>query len=1190
MHVTDAGSGLFAGKAGADPMCFRYSPTPEQKKATAFDRNLAVTAGAGSGKTTILVDRYFHILKTQPNMSAENIVAITFTRKAAAEMKERIAARIQSEIGNPDLDTESRRRWQRAQFSLHAAPITTIHAFAAELLREFSLPAGLDPAFSIVEEMQFDEMKRRAVQQALAAAEKNSSDVLAEVLSYFPQNALEKLLMQWIGRPERMDYLREFVAKPENPEDLWRLIQRFFPNGLHWKQFYVTVQNFGTIRGRTAEKYRIAIVSALEKILAADIRFRFTGLDQLFDALFQASGKPRGIKSWNELKPVAEQLQSLLQPLIYLRNIYDPEVEAAAGKLVGYLLKLAEPAEKQLTQARSDTGFMTFDDLERYAFQLLNRSPFRYGILHVLRKRYRYVMIDEFQDTNPVQWNIIKPLVSDDSGTLLPDCLFIVGDPKQSIYGFRGADVRVFNAVRSLIKTVNRSSGMQDRPLPEGNTADTSDERLGDIRLTDNFRSVQPVLRFVEKTLLPVMQPGRDFEVAFEALKCNRRESTGKVGILIPQADPEASENPHIWADILASHILSFVDSGAVQFGDIAVMFPRRTRLSVLKSRLHAFGVPFEVYKGVGFWQQIEVSDMISIVQWLANPADKLALYAVLRSPVFGLSDDALLHIAENQEGFPLVFDPETARKVLTPAEMESTVMAQHTLHHALQSAGRVPLTFLLENLLESTGAWGVYQAFRDGDRLCANLEKFLDYIAEMEHDGVISPGEPARWLTEKYFSDLQEGEAGTPDISGNKVHLMTIHAAKGLEFPVVYLTELENRGKYDSATDYFHPELGVGVSIPARISGERPLITARYPILRNLHREMEFAEYKRLFYVGMTRARDALFLVHRPSKYKDIYQLTGKSETWLDWITRALELSPQDAEKTGKTLTMPDGFQFTVDLITRVEHLPKENPSRMTPEELLKAADRMPVTVPKPDVCPPEPPHLPIYSVNELIDLCQLDARTFHRSRILNLPLQFRAPDSKPKNDLSLHIGTTFHEIMEHALWRDERTWRDYVLGAADRAQLAGPRRSYFLQRLTRQVNHVRCWPELVRIYESEEYAVELSFNLKVGHAVIEGVMDMLYRTEGKWVVVDYKTDVFAAAQPLDTQLAEHTRRHSFQMMLYALAVRHIFAPDQAEIPVILYFADIGRESRLFITDTKLETFSEQITAAISQGESGSS
>ncbi len=1157
------------------------SLTADQSRCLRLDRNIAVTAGAGSGKTRVLVERYLEILKRHPELTPRNIVAITFTRKAAAEMKDRIRKNIETIIADSHSRPDQVERWIHIRDALTDAPISTIHSFAAELLYEFALAAGVDPHFAVADESDEAEMLERAAIRALTDAERDLPAQLKTALRYFYRPQLIELLGTWAAEPERIQKTESMIECPSSAEKNWKAVERELTGRLDIPHY---LSRLGQLKrlNNTVEAHRTNLLNGFQSLTDPDYLCRFNGLELIFEALFDQSSKPRKTTRWNEMQEIGQELQRFFQPLIHLRGLYHPEIEERARIAIADLLPLVKRTAEHLCRLRRDTATLSFNDLERFTVSLLTVSPDRDYIRHRLQDRFRYFMIDEFQDTNIVQWQIIRPLVSDDDGNLLPDRLFIVGDPKQSIYGFRGADVTVFNRVRQEILAQQTPSGGK----MHGATPEAAGNAAGDVRLADNFRSLPEILDSIDALCETFMTGGPEYDIAYEPLHAARpgpQNPPGTVGVLMPEECLEEPDTTGRWARLLGRHIQRLVATTSVRYRDIAVMFPRRTRLDTLKAGLQETGVPFVIYKGIGFWQQLEIQDMIAVIRWLADSGDRAALMSCLRSPLCGLSDVALLYLHQFQPGFPWVMaeSGEWPECNLSEWDQEAIDRARQWLREANALAGKIPISVLMEHIVDITGAWGSYDASGNGPRIIANIEKFLDILTARDGEGIAPLRETAQQLIRKGSDALREGEEIPENAEDDMVRLMTVHAAKGLEFPVVYLTELESYRKPARGCLLFDDDLGVGIRLPERFPGDTKTETVAYALIGKKWDEKEWAEKKRLFYVAATRAMDRLYFVHRPGKDGSLATPREPPRSWLDWLGGMLRLTPDDIQAGSKTCQTPAGKPLRVEIVTSVpESAPVPGPD--VGGDVYRSVLHLPEAVLPPAVGPaPGPPATQTtFAVTEL-ELFHRDPERYYRELVLYLPEHFRSIQGKSAVDTARAIGTTFHELLETPEMVSGEDASAYIRSSAGFYGFEAGDADAFVERLERMVEKIRAWPRLHPIQTCPGHA-ELPFTLPFPGGSVEGVFDRIWLESGVWHIVDFKTDLCEPGRNIDEWISEHTDIHRFQMEVYALALKKYLAPHQPVIPVILYFASIGREVLLTFDAEALQNVDARIAGDI--------
>lgn len=813
--------------------------SPEQVAATAIDDNLVVNAGAGSGKTTVLTHRYVRLL-AEGGYSPDQIVAITFTRKAAREMRERIDLRLGGDEG-----------WKQARDELVTAPIGTIHSFYARILRSFPVEAGIDPGFRVLEEMETAMLLGQALAAVFqeAAQEGNPDlDILASVLG--AQALEEEGSLAGELRTTYQILLNRGIPVEE------AVLSRKYNNLPNWQDCR---EQYGQIVAVEAE-----LASALagkdkpEMILARRALVEARGLianaqepqdllkayDQLLPLTKLKGGRTKGHKEF--VTQATESLRLLLSI-------------ALAPVLGEATLRLLLRLDQAFKAAKARVGGLDFSDLQLAVWRLLRSNP---QVIVKLRSRYRTYMIDEFQDTDRLQHRIITMLV-EEAGDIPPGRLFVVGDEKQSIYRFRGAEVRVFDEVRCRLT--------QGNPNREK-------------RITCNYRSQQPLIDMVNGLFSRLMDKNNGSEIEYINLTAYRT-GDGPCAELVTCAANEDESNAEAEGSTLAARIDELVSgvevalsekdgSRPLRFGDIAVLVRSRTHLKEYEHNLRLAGIPYTVVGGVGYYQQQEVQDIINLLRVVDNLRDELSLAAVLRSPFFALDDDSLLVLARTRrEQGGTLLDHASA---LTPEPRRRLERAAEIISCLRQGRGQLEIPRLLERAMEMTLAPELNLTRFAGLQRYANLHKLLDLGQQYSATGNHNLTGFLLWLDSA--ANLSEAEAQVDSEESDSVKIMTIHASKGLEFPVVFLPACSTalQGRYGSML--VDDEGGLAFKYPWQCPVWEEVCAGE--------RQRELEEYKRLLYVAVTRARD---------RFVALVRETGRNETSFNiWLQEFAGGSPQ--------------------------------------------------------------------------------------------------------------------------------------------------------------------------------------------------------------------------------------------------------------------------------------------------------
>lgn len=890
----------------SDSILTQFKFTPDQKiAATRRSHAIAVTAGAGSGKTRVLVGRYLHLL--EQGHPLRSLVAITFTDKAAREMRTRIRIEIQRRLSEAPSDV-----WQAAFTELDAARISTIHSLCAEILRAHPAEAGLDPNFIVLEEGQSAAWQAQAIEAALAWATTRSD--LAPLIGLFTESGLRDILATLIAK--RLDVASVWSSSASTE----KLLAQWLDERLN-AEWRAALNMLAELRSHKADdKLEIARRAVLERWgevsaarAASDWNTLFNGLLQLRKAISTQGQKA----NWD-----AVDLESARDAMRILRDHYDAELAPLIGKegLLNFALDqqltAALPALRQLhervlqeyDQLKDEQQALDFDDLEGRAAQLLTTQP-------TVRERWQQdvqaVLVDEFQDTNARQRDIVYALTGFtpatshrtahaqrvQCGVTQPGELFIVGDAKQSIYKFRGADVSVFRQVQADIEAV------------DGLTVD--------LDLT--FRAHQALVQHLNDLLRPVLgeadEATRPYEVPFAELRAQRKQPE-KQAIRAPFVEfhlgvgEDAAGGREAAAAALAQRLHALRREEDFAWSDMALLFRASSGFGVYEDALERAGIPFVTIAGRGFYDRPEIRDVLNALAAIHDPTDDLALAGLLRSPAIGLSDADLyrLRFADGSDQPRALWETlgviaSAEREAISSGHNETASRrsarsdAYHLIAELHDLAGRVSVAEVLKRFLDATHYRTLLSAAPQGHRLRRNVDKLL---ADAHASRLIGLGEFLEYVQTLEDTGVREGEA--PTEAGGAVQLMTVHKAKGLEFPVVVIADAAHEVRQHSGKVLLDDQLGLQIDL---VDADKAHPVA-FRLAQLAEQAKDDAEDKRLLYVAATRAKEKLIVSgHAKIGSKNTLTLSG----WLNRLGEVLEL---DAITIDGALTAPRPIELT--------------------------------------------------------------------------------------------------------------------------------------------------------------------------------------------------------------------------------------------------------------------------------------
>jgi ATP-dependent helicase/nuclease subunit A len=823
-------------------------------------RNVVLEASAGTGKTRVLVERYVNLLRA--GVDPDHILAITFTRKAAAEMRERIIARLREASRRSEIDLA---RWRDLKERLGDIAISTIDAFCLSLLREFPLEADVDPGFELAEDTEASRLVAESLDQALRicrAAAREDDDValvFAQLGERRLRVGLTALLHRRLVAPHAV---RRFLAR--GPQHLTAAVacrsaaQRLCDAFAAARGGVAGLLGDGPVRHPqfamlAADISRLVAPGGIDALVldttGGQAAFR-AFVDRLRAYFLTQDGRPRerafagtgftaehcdSADRWRRHRQAAGELSPAVADAIRAFR-RDLNVVLSRGVWRIFAVTLS-----QYQRALELHGLLDFSGVLERAVQLLKgmdefaHSRFR------LEARYRHVLVDEFQDTSRAQWALVAHLVRSwgegfgAGADALPPSIFIVGDRKQSIYGFRDADVTVLDEAAAFIEQL-RGDGAPRRAIAVSfRAAPALLAFLNDVfSEMDKADGRADAFRYGESDRFPVsLPPG----------------GARAVGVIAAESVGAAAERvAAAIVDQLSGTTVRDRATGAARdarAGDIAVLFRSRDSHREFEKALVRRGIPTYVYKGLGFFDSPEVQDALALLRWLADPLSNIRAAALLRSRLVRMSDAGVQRIAPDIAG-AILADGTAAADRLDPDDRGALSRLSAAAARWLGSVDRVMPSELLAAVLAET----MYDDELRGPgyrQARENLKKLRAMIRRFQNRGYATLARAADHLDELAAGD----ESNAAIDAANAVSLMTVHAAKGLEFPIVFVV---NMGRGTG-----------GVRAPIRVAeagGEAWVAVADYQSEADEDAQArDREESKRLLYVALTRARDRLYL-----------------------------------------------------------------------------------------------------------------------------------------------------------------------------------------------------------------------------------------------------------------------------------------------------------------------------------------
>jgi ATP-dependent helicase/nuclease subunit A len=1035
----------------------------EQLEAVDADGSVFVSAGAGTGKTSVLVERYVRAV-CERGIDVESILVITYTRKAAGELRSRIRAALRDR-GRPDLARE-----------LDGAWISTIHGFCNRLLRAHPFAAGLDPRFRELEDAGAAVLRGEAFERALRD---------------FCSN----------GEPERVRLLATYRA-----DGLRRML-----TGV-----YETLRSAGRelvleLGERPSLEAAVATLRTEAACLAADGAATPTQKRNAGEALRVATegAPPERLVDLSELAAKGVRATAFEQARKAAERAALEQLAAHDREL---LQELLERFGAEYAAAKRRESVVDFEDLQLAARDLLREDE---AVRDETQLRFRVVMVDEFQDTNRLQCELIDLVAHPDLTEV-----FTVGDEFQSIYGFRHADLEVFRERRAQAPSL--------------------------LALTRNYRSRPQVLAAINHLFGD--QFGDDYQPLAASAEFSDPVFGHPVELLVTDKSSFAGTSEH-WrrgeARRIGRRVRDLVDAGEADPGDIVVLFAAGTDAERYEEALRREGLPTYRATGRGYFGQQQVVDLLAYLRLLHNRYDDVALTTVLASPFVGVSNDALVLLRRNAQRRPLFTALERALPEGLATSDERLLRAFLQRYERLVRAStRIGLEELCERVVTEHDYDLAVLARWDGTRRFANLRKLGRLARDYESIRGADIAGFVRVVREQEALGAKELEAVAEEEGGGAVRLLTIHAAKGLEFKVVIVADAGRdvggpRGP-DEIVALSDGRFGFRMVHPTR--GDRQPVFG-FEEVRDAELDQERAERLRLYYVAMTRAIDRLIVSGAIDPGR-----TADRTTPIGWVLDRLEAHDAISDADDSPVELERGEARFVLTVNRYElELPDAAEEAVAAEEHDAEALQLELFAELPTGRPrlgiqlpplPDPPTPATHDVRRLsysaLALFERCSYRYFAERVLGLPPRKPSTNGEGEDEHALaatELGDAVHRLLEIVSLDDPVPPPRDDLDAAVRGWYPNATADE-LARIAVMVD-AYCASDLARRIAGLTGArPERPFTFEHDGVVVRGRLDVLWEERDRALVVDYKSNALEDREPAEIVEAEY----GLQRLVYAL------------------------------------------------------
>ena len=1159
----------------------KFKPTQDQQRAMeARGSALLVSAAAGSGKTKVLTERLMGYITEEPPKNIDSFLVITYTRAAAGELRSRIMEELTARMGNQPDNAALRRQYALVS----RAQISTIHGFCSGLIREHCLPLELTPDFKVVDEGRTAAMKQAALDKTLEECyqrldtDSGLRELIDTVGAGRDDRRLAELMLTLHGKMQCHAYPDVWAEKQRkalyaegitDPGDtVWGryLLDSAGSTASYWaenlEQLLALMQlpEYEYIGKKCADSIG-ATVDALRNFAAA-AALGWNRAAEHATIPFPRMVAPRNPEHPLLVEQIKARRDACKKAVSKLGSEFSQSGEEVLAELrqiapaMDALLRLTMEFDRHFAADKKRRGVVDYSDLEHFAAQLLSDPDGNpTDLARQISQRYTEIMVDEYQDVSEVQELIFRCISRDGTN------LFTVGDVKQSIYRFRLADPTIFtNQYLTYSDYESAQPGQPRRVLLRENFRSRREVLNGANAVFENIMSTQ--LGELEYDDNARLRCGASYEGAVPVPKICLIEGAA-------EEDEEELLTAHeVEADFVACAIRQLIDartpvtvngvSRPARYEDIVLLMrSANTVLSVYRKALEQHGVPVQSEQGGGFWSASEVTLMRAVLSVVDNPRQDVPLVTVLRSAYVGFTPDLLARVRAADKN-ACFYDA-----LLQSSGLSEVSAFLDKLDGWRSVAADLPLRELLWRIMDDLAVTAVTCAMVDGQARRRNLMAFLDLATQFESTGYQGLRRFVVWLDRQAESGI-EPEVHSSDGS-NAVQIMSIHKSKGLEFPIVFLCDTARRfNKMDSMeTVLVHPQLGLGPKVVDSRRGIEYYSMPRRALIRKLNRET-LSEEMRLLYVAMTRAKEYLFMTGvlkdsekvvdklRPLVTAPVSpQVLETASAPIQWLIAAaladdqqhlhLELLSHSVGKAGETVleTAAVVQEAEESVLQELERnlafvypyaAAVDLPSKLTATELKFLEEQE-------DAAP----------------LVPVAERSFRK---------FRAGGDAERLT-AVEQGTATHLVFQHIDYRvavDEATVVQEIQRLEQRGILTA-RQAKSVD--ARQVAGFFTSPVGQLMRDGDKVLREFKFSLLRPAAeyfpdadhdeiLLQGVIDCAVEKDGKYTIIDYKTDRVTAET-----VGARTERYMGQVQAYAHAMEEITGKPVER--TVLYFLKPG-------------------------------
>ncbi|MEO8231402.1 MAG: UvrD-helicase domain-containing protein, partial [Ignavibacteriota bacterium] len=1123
--------------------------TPHQELALTTSGHMALTANAGSGKTFVLARKYLEAL-TKDKFEISSVAAITFTEKAASELYLKISILIDEKINECSNQTE-KKPLEKIRRQLVSANISTIHSFCISLLREYPVEVELDARFIPIDENLSEELIELSVEEMIR--DSFDDELVWEEIKYLIRIFSSKIKLQNQIVKLIQNRKNVFVVKEKiyslNETQIADLFFEEFSKKFHsiWSKLKSSfIQNLSLINSavQVSDPKNSNAIEVSSKLQSLKSESEISQILKLLSEIKSISLtdkctiRKRGylknedsILLQNEII-ASEDLMKSLDEFHLPENHSEIEIELACfGKT---LITFFDYALNIYANKKKNEGFIDYEDILLYTKKLLENDKVQKSI----SEKYKFIMVDEFQDTNEIQYQIFLPILD----YLKGGKLFIVGDEKQSIYKFRDAEIEIFNLTRSDIK---KSVGEKNLLI-----------------LPDSFRMAPRICAFCNFVFRNLFdEPDETIgEVPATDLVCARIDDTvGHIEILVSREDDENTTDTE--AELSAKKILQLISNSNYTFKDISILVRKRKYFAELENVFIKYEIPFAIVGGRGFYQRQSISDVINYLSFLADENNSAALVGLLRSPFFSVSDSKLFEIS-------LIAGKSFWRKLnLVKDDIEMSSICK-LLNENISMSSSINLPDLIYKIITDRNFISVLSSRNDSEQEIANLNKLIGIARNFNAVGFRNLYDFLSFIQDSISNQADEPQAAITTNS-NAVQLMTIHQSKGLEFPVVILYKTDEAGISNSIKSgdvKVDKNYGLLTKVPINQNYFEDYLSAPIISIYNYYEEKKNnAELKRLLYVAVTRAKDELYITSTIKK-----DASFKKDSFINLLASGLKnnfstdeisisdklelLKIQDEKFINRTeqidVTIPITTQIDIENINIKKEQKNIDKAEVNINSLHSHEKGEIISASKVSIysqCPLK--YLLTYEYgfgkfnSDYLNFKSINKQANQKNFLIdNVAVDIESDDERfdpieneVKDYNSSLYGRLFHKAMEKSINPEQiNQFIEDEFGTDKKDERIT---EILIQRLNDDLKAFRNAKIFSQIVNAKNYKNEFEIYTADNDYFLHGIIDKIIFAENKIVIIDYKTDDIQK-----NEIKKHAEYYLMQLKFYLYIASKLF------------------------------------------------